>query len=76
MCACVFGLVMVIYVVSFNCKSRCPFSTGELTNPGCLKESMCVSVGEINKTSGKCLSDKWRTPVCVTEEEGVFTCRP
>lgn len=40
---CVCGLVMVIYVVSFNSKSCCPFSTRELTNPDCLKNP-CVSL--------------------------------
>lgn len=70
---CVCGLVMVIYVVSFNSKSCSPFSTGELINPDCLKKSMCVSVREIDKSSGKCLSDRWRMPVCLKEKKRAFS---
>ncbi len=66
---CVCGLVMVIYVVSFNCKSCSIFFHRRIDKSWLFKESMCVNVREIDKTSGKCLSDKWRMSACLTENK-------
>lgn len=45
-CVCVCGLVMVIYVVSFNCKSCFSFLHRGTDNSWLFKESMCESVRE------------------------------